>query len=322
MSLLVKKEGILTTVQDLGRDRYRQFGINPGGVMDRRAVRLVNMLIGNAENCAVLEMHFPAGQFVFEKTARFAVGGADFSPELSGKQIENWIVSRADTGAVLDMRKKICGNRAYLAVKGGFVVDKWLESSSTSLIAQIGGFNGRRLRCGDRINFQREEESNAAPIGLRLGGSCVPEYSSLPTIRITAGPEFDRLTESSRRTFLTEIYRITPNSDRMGFRFTGMPLKSNSIYEILSSGVTFGTVQLLPDGQFIILMADHQTTGGYPRIATVISTDLSVLAQLAPGDSVRFQMVSIADAERQALRFEKELGFLRTGLRSKISSGL
>lgn len=313
MSLLVIKQGMLTTVQDLGRYGFRSFGVNPGGVMDRTAARLLNQLLGNDENAAVLEMHFPAGEFLVEETTDLAIGGADFSAELSGGPVTRWAVAHARKGDILRFVKKRIGNRAYLAVNGGFEVDEWLGSASTSFVTATGGFNGRRLIAGDRIKFKPRAECRHN--STRIGNSLIPKYSDSPALRVTAGPEFDTLTGISQHQFFTEHFAISPQSDRMGFRLNGPRLYRLSDAEILSSGTTFGTIQLLPDGQVIVLMADHQTTGGYPRIATVASVDLPLIAQLGPGSKVSFDLIETDYAERLVLDLEKSLAFLRTGLR-------
>ena len=315
MSLLAKKVGILTTIQDLGRRGYRRFGVNPNGAMDPAATRILNTLLGNDSNAAVLEFHFPAGEFEFEMPVCFALGGGDFAPELDSTTILNWRVYEAGKGAMLKFPKKVAGNRVYLAVAGGFAVDQWLGSSSTSLVASMGGFEGRRVRSGDRIKFSGGDRLNSSSAGLRLGESFLPQYSGTPKVRITAGPEFDLLTGNSQQSFQTDVFRISPDSNRMGFRLTGPPLRTLSTNEILSSGTTFGTIQLLSDGQLIVLMADHQTTGGYPRIGTVAAVDLSLIAQLGPGNGVSFELIEIEKAENLMLEFEKSLAFLRTGFR-------
>jgi len=315
MSVLIKKAGILDTIQDRGRFGYRHLGVNPNGPMDLTAARLLNTLLENDENAAVIELHFPAGEFVFEQAAAFAVGGADFGAKLCDQVISNWTIQIAAKGDALKFRKKTCGNRAYLAIAGGFEVTNWLGSASTNVVAKAGGHNGRRLEIGDRVGFA-STTSAAAFISVRtLGPSLVLKYSRSPRIKITTGPEFDRLTGLSQEALFSEQFTITKNSDRMGFRLAGPELHKLTSDEMLSSGTTLGTMQLLPDGQIIVLMADHQTTGGYPRIGILASVDIPLMAQLGPGDEVTFDLVEHAEAERLAVRFEKELAFLRTGIR-------
>ena len=310
MSLLVSKPGILTTVQDHGRTGYRSLGINPGGVMDRTAARLVNTLLGSDASEAVLEMHFTAGEFVFETEISFAIGGADFGALLNGRELRNWSVASANKGDVLKFSERRIGNRAYLAVAGGFRIDEWLGSKSTNLVASAGGFQGRKLAAGDRIEFVERRKVSTKTVG----PSIVPRYSRFPTVRIIAGAEFDLLTAISERRLLNSAFTVTNESNRMGYRLSGDPLHLLDAKEMVSAAVSFGTIQLLPDGQLIVLMADHQTSGGYPRIGNVIEADLPLLAQLGPGDGVSFHLVTIEEAERELLEFARELNILRVGV--------
>ncbi len=312
MSLLIKKSGILTTIQDLGRNGFRKFGINPNGVMDCAAVRLINILLGNDDDAAVLEMHFPAPEILFEAAAQFALGGANFGAESGGEAIQNWRVHRAEKGSVLKFGEKISGNRAYLSVKDGFKIEEILNSKSTNLTAKFGGFEGRKLQNGDRIEFNHK--SQIANRKSQIANSLIPFYTRFPTVRVIAGAEFENLTALSEQNFLKTDFTVSQNSDRMGFRLQGEPLYLLDKTELISSAVNFGTIQLLPDGQMIILMADHQTSGGYPRIANVIPTDLPLLAQLGVNDKIAFHLVSIQEAENLMFEFERDLCFLKTAV--------
>jgi antagonist of KipI len=314
MSILVKKAGILTTLQDLGRKGFRRFGINPNGAMDQTAVRLINSLLGNDENAAVLEMHFPASEFFFEEPAACALGGADFSASLDGESVENWRIFFAGQGTELKFSQKISGNRAYLAVQGGFKTENWLASASTNLKAKIGGLHGRKLQSGDRILFNQIAHPKSRIPKFRISNALVPFYSKFPTVRLVAGAEFEMLTAGSRKNLFGENFLITQNSDRMGFRLAGAGLYLLDEKELVSSAVNFGTIQLLPDGQLIVLMADHQTSGGYPRIANVVTMDLPLLAQLGANDKVAFHLISLEEAENLLVRFEKDLNFLKIGV--------
>jgi antagonist of KipI len=319
MSLLLTKSGLLTTVQDLGRQGFRRFGINPNGVMDQTAARLVNILVGNDDGEGVIEMHFPAPHITFEDDTVAAIGGGDFGPVLDDEPIENWRLFLAKKDSILKFTRKESGNRAYLAIRGGLKVDDWLGSSSTNLAAKIGGFGGRKLEAGDRIDFKQDLKT---PNGLkprRIAGSLIPLYRPFPTIRIIPGGEFEYLSREGREILQDHNFTISKNSDRMGFRLTGDPVTLAGSRELISSAVSFGTIQLLPDGQLIVLMADHQTAGGYPRIAHVITHDLPLLAQLGANDKVAFHLVEVEHAEDLALAFERELSFLRVGCRFQTS---
>ena len=259
---------------------------------------------------AVLELHFPAGEFVFQSAVSFALGGADFAASLNSGEIRNWSVASANKGDVLKFSERRIGNRAYLAVAGGFRIDEWLGSKSTNLVASAGGFQGRKLAAGDRIEFVERRKVSPKTVG----PSIVPRYSRFPTVRIIAGAEFDLLTAISERRLLNSAFTVTNESNRMGYRLSGDPLHLLDAKEMVSAAVSFGTIQLLPDGQLIVLMADHQTSGGYPRIGNVIEADLPLLAQLGPGDGVSFHLVTIEEAERELLEFARELNILRVGV--------
>lgn len=317
MSILVEKSGVLSTIQDLGRTKFRRFGINPNGAMDKTVVRLINILLGNDEAEAVLEMHFPAPKFVFETAAVIALGGADFGAKIDDKRIENWRPFYVGKNQTLTYTGKISGSRAYLSVKGGFATEKWLGSASTNLIAEVGGLKGRKLQSSDRLFFNSALRILSSRFKYKIAGKLTPRYSSFPTVRVIAGAELERLTALSEQNFLEGIYAISNDSNRMGFRLKSEPLYLLDKIELVSSAVDFGTIQLLPDGQLIILMADAQTSGGYTRIAHVVSTDLPVLAQLGAGDKVNFELISIEEAENLTLEFERDLNLLKIGVNSK-----
>jgi antagonist of KipI len=306
MSILIQKAGILTTVQDTGRSGFRHYGINPNGVMDTAAASLINILLGNGESEGVLEMHFPADTIHFEDDAVFAIGGAEFGAELDGGPVQNWRPVFAPRGATLKFTAKILGNRAYLAVAGGFHLERWLGSLSTNRVAHIGGFRGRKLKTGDRI-FLNSKGAIPPRSNYRVSPSLIPRYASFPTVRITAGAEFDLLNALGQETLFKENFMISVDSDRMGFRLRGKTMHLLNEIELVSSAVSFGTVQLLPNGQAIVLMADHQTSGGYPRLANIAAVDLPLLAQLGPNDKVAFHLVTINEAEDLMLEFERDL---------------
>lgn len=308
--MLIRKPGFLTTVQDLGRVGSRSLGINPNGVMDQTAMRLINTLLGNDENEAVLEMHFPAAEIEFNVECSFAVGGAELTAILNENLLRSWSSFTALKGDVLRFAKPVSGTRAYLAVKNGFAIDEWLGSRSTNLVAASGGFEGRKLKPGDRIDLRKP----AVVKPQTIGPSMIPKYSRFQTVRVVASGEFDLLTAISERAFLNDGFTVTKDSNRMGYRLSGPPLHLLHKKEMVSAAVTFGTIQLLPDGQLIVLMADHQTAGGYARIANVISADLPLLAQLGPNDGVSFHRVSIKEAERAAEELENDICRLRTGV--------
>jgi antagonist of KipI len=314
MSVLIRKPGLVSTVQDLGRIGYRSLGVNPNGPMDRTATRLINILLGNNESAPVIEMHYPAAEIVFERPAAFAIGGANFSAALDDRNMPNWSSGFAEAGSLLSYQEKRKGHRAYLAVRGGFEIANLLGSAATNLVAGFGGFEGRALAAGDRLPFAGKADRQNGT-SLRVGPTLLPVYSSFPTVRIIKGAEFPLLADASKQAFLNRTFSVSPDSDRMGFRLQGPKLELSAKLDLLSSPVDFGTIQLLSSGQLAVLMADHQTAGGYPRVAHIISVDQPLIGQLGPGDKVGFHLVTIDEAEELALRFEAELDVFRVGCR-------
>ena len=315
MSLLIQKEGILTTLQGPGNFGLQRFGINPGGAMDRTAAQLINLMLGNTRDEAIIEMHFPAGEVVFEDTAVFALGGADFRALRDGEYIEKWRCCFAKQSSVLKFEQKIQGNRCYLAIKGGFKLVKPKDGTPPESTAANNRFSNLRLKKGDRIDMNLLSTRKDLADNRRVSNNMLPIYSSFPTVRIVAGGEFDFLSNTDQHTLTQENFVITNNSNRMGFRLMGPNFNPISTTEMVSSAVSFGTIQLLPDGQLIVLMADHQTSGGYPRIANVISVDLPLLAQLGTNDKVAFKLVDIDEAERVTMQFEQDMRRLEIGCR-------
>ncbi len=317
MSVSVIKPGLLDTIQDMGRYHYGSWGVNPGGVADRYAAPIANMLVGNDTTEAVIEMHFPGPHILFEQNTLISITGADFSPMLNDEALPLWqpVIVRKNT--VLHFPKLQQGTRCYLAVHGGFCLEKWLDSYSTNLKAGVGGFHGRRLEKGDELSFRESlfyfpalmvEGKDCRPLNWRV--DAVKAYHHRHEIFFVEGNEYGLLTEASATDFLQNNYLVHPSSDRMGYQIKGEPLRLAENVELVSSAVSSGTIQLLPDGQLIILMADHQTTGGYPRIGHVISSHLPKLAQLRPSDSIQFKKVSVAMAEELLFARQQELAIL------------
>ena len=300
------KPGILSTFQDLGRNGYRYLGINPNGAMDKTAVRLLNILLQNPEEEATLEIHFPAPEIAFEQDAIIAIGGADFTPMLNNQVINNWQTIIVSAGSILKFSKRNTGQRAYIALKGGFDIPQWLGSKSNNII-----INPARMKAGDRL---RTFHLSAKTQRFYLANDNLPVYATTPTIRITQGNEYPYLNEESRQLLERQSFMISQNSNRMGFRLSASPLKLQESRELISSAVDFGTIQLLPDGQLIVLMADHQTTGGYPRMGNVISVDLPVLAQCGTNDHINFQIISLEQAEEQLFLREKKIAKLKASI--------
>lgn len=317
----VGRAGLLTTVQDLGRRGMQQHGVSRGGAMDTVAHRVANLLVGNDEGAAALECTLlgPALEFVDESVV--ALAGGDLGATLDGRAVPLWSPFIAPPGSVLSFSGPRTGCRAYVAVAGGIDVPPVLGSRATDLIASIGGHEGRALAAGDELSTgahgaDLRDRLRAAPDQApRAGRSLIPAYSAAPVVRIIRGPEHDRFSAASRELLVSGEFEVTPQSNRMGLRLTGPSLSLAGLYDLHSSPVTMGTVQVPPSGEPIVLMADHQTIGGYPRIAAVITVDQPLLAQAAPGARVRFREVSLADAQTLYLRRERDVRLFAAGLR-------
>lgn len=311
MSLKIIKAGILDTIQDLGRLGYQSSGINPGGVMDHFSARLANCLLGKEINAPVIEMHFPASAICFEEATIICITGADFSPAIDNYPVQLNRPIIVNKGALLEFRKPVLGRRCYLSILQSLQINKWLNSYSTNLKAEAGGFDGRCLRNGDVIKYDK----NASVTGylkersfIILSWKADPSKEfSIDKIEVIEGKEWDWLTGESKQLFETRCFKISALADRMGYRLTGQQLQLKEQKQLVSSGVTFGTLQLLPNGQLIVLMADHQTTGGYPRIANVISAHLPFLAQMKPNDECVFRFIDIETAEQRLFKQHKYL---------------
>jgi antagonist of KipI len=323
MNLRVIKPGVLDTVQDMGRYGWQHLGINPGGVMDKASAQLANSLVGNTWKEAVIELHFPASAFFFEKPALIAVTGADFTPSVNGEEIPCLHPVLLSKFSILQFHRVQTGARAYLAIYGGLDVAPWLDSYSTQLKAIAGGHLGRALQKDDEVKLKSELDFSAT-----LGKK---EFEVLPwkgdhrwdetdqaTILVLPGNEWEGLDKRSQEKFTSESFIITMQSDRMGYHLKGAPLTTQLPGEMISSAVNFGTVQLLPDGQLILLMADHQTAGGYPRVAHVISAHQPRLAQMRPGETIRFQFTDHDTAEKLFVQQQQHLQQLHTASLFKL----
>jgi len=301
MSLKILKAGMLDTIQDLGRFGYQQFGINPTGAMDRYAAAIANILVGNKLNDAVIEMHFPAPSIFFEETTLVALSGADFDANISGRPIPLNQPVIVNQGRTLQFRSLKNKSHCYLAARGGMKIPAWLNSYSTNIKAEAGGYSGRKLVKDDllELNDVTSYDLTSENDFMILPWKASEEFGMGPTeeLMIIKSNEWDWLDKGSQEKFLKNPFYISPNSDRMGYRLASEPLYAEVKTELISSAVNFGTIQLLPDGQLIILMADHQTTGGYPRLGNIISTHLPKLAQMKAGEEIRFKFTDHATAE-------------------------
>lgn len=296
--LKVIDPGPLATVQDRGRIRHQRFGVSTAGALDLVSLTIANRLVGNAPHAAAIEFTLIGGSYEIDADqARLAVAGGDFSLWLDDRPVEAYRSHTLARGQRLKIGGAANAARGYLAVDGGFALAPMLDSLSTDLRSGFGGYEGRALRAGDLLPLANGE----APRGpdLRLDPRALPPRT--PPIRVVLGPQDDYFSAAGIETFLTSTYAITAQADRMGYRLAGPIIAHKSGYNIISDGTSIGSVQVPGSGQPIILLADRPPTGGYPKIATVITPDIPTLAQLKPGASLRFATVDIAEARRLRL---------------------
>lgn len=289
--VLVHTPGFQTTVQDLGRPGYAHLGISASGAADALSLRLGNRLLGNPEGAAALEMTLTGGSFEFDRDTRVVLAGSDFG-------LPPWTVLEVKAGQTLACASTRGGARCYLCVAGGIDVPPAMGSRSTHLLTALGGFEGRALRAGDVLGLGAPGAARPIRLSPALLHSTVPRG----VLRVTDGPQRDWFPGSLEGA----SYRVAEESNRMGLRLEG-PVVEVPRRQLLTEGAALGAVQIPPSGQPIILFVEHQTTGGYPKIANVIAADLHVLGQLRPRDEVRFERVSLARARGLLLRQESQL---------------
>jgi antagonist of KipI len=328
MHLIVSQAGLLSSVQDLGRIGWRKFGVSPGGALDSHAARVANLLVGNTESGAVLEVTFGGAHLQFADERIVAWCGGQFDIQVGSIRVPAGHAALVGEGEEATIGKPKAGARAWIAISGGIDVARVLNSRSTDLRANFGGFNGRALRDGDQIPLG--ENPGASRIladqlrAAKVASWCSPhEWSSPahlePALRFVRGADWTRFDEATVQRFAGEPFDVSPDSNRMGVRFDGPELKRNDHGDLISEAVAPGTVQVPPSGQPILLLGDCQTIGGYPKIAHVITVDLPIAAQLRAGDQVRFREVALADAYGLLLERERLLEQFRCGLKLHLS---
>lgn len=305
MSIRVIKKGLLDTIQDLGRYGYQHLGINPTGAMDHVSMRIANALVGNRSDEAVLEMHFPGPILLFERDTCFALSGADAGAWINDEMaipIHRTIFVKA--GSRLTFSKKSDKARIYLAVRKGFDVKPWLNSNSSHIRLGLGG---NILSTLSQIHFKEPSDFLFDKNHILPWQAISPIDFKDPFIRYVEGHEFSLLEQKMKDQLHNNIYTINSNSDRMGYRVSGQTIALQKKLELISTAVTKGTIQLLPDGHLIILMADHQTTGGYPRLGHIIASDIPKLAQLQTRDTFQLKQISLDKAHEYLLTQEFHL---------------
>ena len=297
--------GMLSTVQDLGRFGVMKDGFTQSGAMDSYSMQIANRLCANEPNAPVIEMTMLGITARFMSERVFAVSGGRFEMTLNNEPIRTNKAYIAGQGDVLAIKGSKSGMRCYLAVNGGFDVPLFMGSASTNLKLGVGGFEGRRLKPNDEIKIKK------APM-IDVTDREIDEftYDDVVRVRVVLGPQDDMFTKTDLAFFTQQRYTVTPNLDRMGIRLNGIALRGKDTLDIISDGIVFGSVQITKSGMPIILMADHQTTGGYAKIATVISADLPKLAQLKPYNKVCFDVVDVKKAQDLAIKQKKYISNL------------
>ena len=285
----VQSPGLLTTVQDLGREGFGPLGVSPSGAADPVSLRVGNRLVGNPKGAAALEMTLLGGTFLFPQGAILALTGSDFGSTLDSVPLAHSTAVEVSPGQTLRVGSTRSGARCYLCVQGSVVVKPFLNSASTHLLSGLGGHQGRALRKGDVLHIGPPITSfRKRTIVSRAAEQLAP----CKLLRVTPGPQSDWFSRSSLQAFYAGTYRVTEESNRMGLRLEGKPVAAESGGEMITEGVSIGAVQITAGGLPIILFVEQQTTGGYAKIANVISADLHSLGQLRPRDDVRFEQVS------------------------------
>ncbi|MED4227734.1 biotin-dependent carboxyltransferase family protein [Neobacillus cucumis] len=305
----VLKPGLQTTIQDLGRFGYQQYGISPSGAMDIFSMQVANTLVGNVDGEAVLEAALTGPRLEALSDIVIAICGGDFIPKVDGVEVKMWKSFLLRKGQTLEIGSSHHGARAYIAVGGGIDVPLVLGSRSTFLNGKFGGYKGRALQKDDVLYGA---PSLRKPFK-RLHPELVPQYSKILTVRVILGPHENKFTEHSINRFFNEEFIVTHQSNRMGYQLKGPKLEHIGGPDIISDPIPFGGIQVPASGQPIILLAERQTTGGYTRIATIISVDIPKLAQAVPDTIIHFTKVSIEEAQRLYVKRQRLLRYLQLG---------
>ncbi|EOR22453.1 allophanate hydrolase subunit 2 [Niallia nealsonii AAU1] len=305
------KPGLLTTIQDLGRHSYQSFGVSACGAMDPLSLKLANIIVGNPQDYAVLEITLLGPEILFKGEGVIAITGADLSPTLNEKELPMWRAVHVQEGDILKFAKARTGCRSYLAILGGMLVPEVMGSKSTFLCGNYGGIEGRALQKNDRIPIGPIHHSWIKKVKNRgISDSVIRNIFHKDAVRFVWGPHDRAFKEESKELFIESVYQITNQSDRMGYRLEGKALLHKKSADILSEFVAPGTIQVPANGKPILLMADCQMSGGYTKIGMVIGVDIPLVAQKKPGDFIKFRPVSIEQAQEEWKRQMKWLSIL------------
>lgn len=331
MSITCIKSGTLASLQDLGRTGYQKLGIIVSGAMDAHALKIANIMVGNNHNEACIEVTMRGSSFKFNKDTLISITGGNLRPTIEDMEVPQWRPVLVKANSVLKFKGNITGLRSYLAVSGGYVLQEKLGSKSTYLRAEFGGFRGRALEKDDVLDVN-DVTSRGDKIQKSLLRDTVyfkttswhirPKFyeknDEINHIRFLEGNEYSWFSAEAKISLEKELFKVENSSDRMGYRLKGTPLKKEAEKEMISEAIINGTVQVANDGNPIVLLADRQTTGGYPRIAQIISADIYKFGQLKPSDQIQFKKVTLAQAYSALQELERELVKIQLNLNLKF----
>lgn len=317
MGMKIEDGGILTSIQDGGRFGFEQFGVSPSGPMDERSMHIGNILVDNPIGESCLETTVMGPTIRFEESAVLAVTGADCSPTVNGKAVPMYRAFSVKAGDVVKLGMVKAGCRSYLAIAGGIKVPVLMNSKCTMVGKNFGGYEGRKLQKGDVLEL--EKHLSVLP-NMPARFTTANTYTAKEhLLRVIMGPQDDMFTEKGIESFLTGSYKVGQEFDRQGYRLEGPVIEHQVDGNIISDGIVTGSIQVPTAGQPIIMLAEHQTVGGYTKIATVISVDLPVIGQCKAGDVIRFQAVSVEEAEKLYTAYYEELEALKQKVKTPVS---
>jgi antagonist of KipI len=312
-AIRVVRAGMLTTIQDRGRWGLQARGVPVAGPMDPCSHRLANALVGNEPAAATLEVTLVGPELEFDAERVVAVSGAEFELTVDGRAAPPNAAFLVPAGGQLRFGRRLRGSRAYLAVEGGIAIRPTLGSRATHVVSALGGIDGRPLRAGDVLPLTDSTRAAAGPPASEPRPSVVPIPDRAARLRVVAGPQHDLFSSDALDVLQSAPYAISSTSDRMGFRLEGPKLTHARGADIISDATPLGVLQVPASGQPILLMADRQTSGGYPKLATVISADMSVAGQLGPGDAITFEVCSLREAMAALIAQERALMAIEAG---------
>lgn len=309
MGIRVLKGGMMTTVQDLGRNGYQSQGFSVAGVMDVRSFKIANLLLDNPENEAVLEFTLIGPTLEFTSATIIAITGGDFQPTINGEPAPMYTAIYMNKGDILKFGSARTGSRGYIAFSSYLEIPVVMGSRCTNMKSKIGGFKGRKLQAGDYINFRIKRRYLPFFLSRKLEQDNFDQDSA--TLRVVMGPQDSKFSKKGIETFLTSEYTVTSEFDRMGCRLDGAYIAPKESSDIISDGIAFGSIQVPAHGKPIILLADRQTTGGYAKIATVASVDIPKIVQRKTDHKLRFEAITVQEAQALYLEEQNELDKMR-----------